>query len=176
MMAIWRITVPGVRRVLVTKMDASTTTAVLQTICQLTKILEKDWMWKGNSGRSVWGSEAVLGELESLCGNISLQVGWILEMCTKPSDDAEDRDIVTNEWRENAHGNPNESNGVLSLPTPSANNFETSAAACSNQLMLFCSYLSAFVESLILSPCAYNLRKSLTTLTHTYTWVWSILY
>ena len=55
-------------------------------------------------------------------------------MCTKPSDDAKDRDTITNEG-ENAHGNPNEeSNGTLSPPIPSANNPEMSTATCSNQL------------------------------------------
>ena len=93
-----RVTVHGVRRVWGTKKDASTT-VVLQTIRQLTKIdPEKRLTVKrkfrdGESGRRdrwwflIRGSEAALGELESLWSCVSLQVGWKLEMCTKPSND-----------------------------------------------------------------------------------------
>ena len=57
----------------------------------------------------------------------------MLEMCTKPSDDADDRGTATNEGKY-ADGNLNnkESNGALSSPTPSANNPEMSAATYSN--------------------------------------------
>ena len=68
-------------------------------------------------------------------------------MYTKPSDDVDNRGTVTNAGDidnrgtvtnegENAHGNLNneESSGALSPTTPIANNPETSAATCSNQL------------------------------------------
>ena len=93
-----RDTVPGPRKVWGTNKDASTT-VVLHTIRQLTKmdpekrLTVKRKFKDGESGqRDRWwflirGSEATLGELESLWSCVSLQVGWKLEMCTKPSND-----------------------------------------------------------------------------------------
>lgn len=141
-----RVTVPGVRRVWGTKKDASTT-VVLQTIRQLTKIdPEKQLTVKrkfqdGESGRRdrwwflISGSEATLGELERLWSCVSLQVGWKLEECTKPKNDG------NGESNENVDANPNseESNEVFngsstSPASSSANTPETSETSCPNQL------------------------------------------
>lgn len=140
-----RVTVPGVRRVWGTKKDASTT-VVLQTIRQLTKIdpekrlTVKRKFQDGESGRRdrwwflIRGSEATLGELESLWSCVSLQVGWKLEVCTKPKND-ENR-----ESNGNVDANPNSEesndtlNGSSNSPAPSsANILETSETSCPNQ-------------------------------------------
>ena len=140
-----RVTVHGVRRVWGTKKDASTT-VVLQTIRQLTKIdPEKRLTVKrkfrdGESGRRdrwwflIRGSEAALGELESLWSCVSLQVGWKLEMCTKPSNDE------SKEANGNVHANHNNEesidalNGSSNSPAPTnASNPETSGATRSDQ-------------------------------------------
>ena len=63
------------------------------------------------------GSEAVLGELENIWSSVSLQVGWKLEICMKPSDDESEMDGDTNaNESEHVHANLNpnnkESNGA----------------------------------------------------------------
>ena len=111
-----RVKVPGVRRVWGTKKDASTT-VVLQTISQLTKIdpekglTVKRKFQEGVSGRRdrwwflIRSSEAILGELEGLWSCVSLQVGWKLEECTKPSNEnKENEDTIVSE---NVHANSN---------------------------------------------------------------------
>ena len=82
-----------------TKKDASTT-VVLHTVRQLTKLDSnkrlsvKRKFYEGEPGRrDRWwfllrGPESVLDELENLWNCVSLQVGWRLETCTKPSDDS----------------------------------------------------------------------------------------
>ena len=127
-----RIAVPGVKRVWGTKKDASTT-VVLQTIRQLTKIdPEKKLSVKrkfkeGDSGRRdrwwflVRGSEAVLEELECLWSNVSLQVDWKLEVCTKPSDD--DSEL-------GAGSNATENVGAKCVESDSASNTALNSSAC----------------------------------------------
>ena len=151
-----RVTVPGVRKVWGTKKDA-TTTVVLRTIRQLTKIdpekrltVKRKFQEGGPGRRDRWwflirGYEAVLGELENLWNSVSLQVGWKLEMCTKPSDDESEMDGGTNaNESEHVHANLNpnneESNGAQkgsnstnSPPLPNTNNPGMSRVTRSNQ-------------------------------------------
>ena len=127
-----RVTVPGVKRVWGTKKDASTT-VVLQTIRQLTKIdpekklTVKRKFKEGDSGRRdrwwflVRGSEAVLEELECLWSNVALQVGWKLEVCTKPSDDDGELD---------AGSNATESDGAKCVESESASNTALNSSDC----------------------------------------------
>ena len=69
----------------------------------------------GESGRRdrwwflIRGSEAALGELESLWNCVSLQVGWKLEMCTKPSNDE------SKEANGNVHANHNNEESIDAL-------------------------------------------------------------
>ena len=137
---------------------------VLQTIKQLTKInfaqnsalIVKRKYREGKSGRRdrwwflIKSSETTLRQLEDLWSCVSLQVGWKLETCTKPSNDQE---INTND---HVDANPTESNGestnevlnvsnnstspingnspVNSPVSTNVSNSETAEVPCSNQL------------------------------------------
>ena len=120
-----RVMVPGVRRVWGTKKDASTT-VVLHTISQLTKLdpekrlTVKRKFQEGESGRrDRWwfllrSSEAILCELESLWSCVSLQVGWKLEACTKPSNIENKENVgTTTNNSEHAKSNKVEAQDVL---------------------------------------------------------------
>ena len=128
-----RVMVSGVRRVWGTRKEASPT-VVLQTMKQLTKIdfaqesalIVKRKYQEGKSGRrDRWwfltkSSETTLRQLEDLWSCVSLQVGWKLETCTKPSNDQE---INTND---HVDANPTESNGESKKEVFNVSNNSTS--------------------------------------------------
>lgn len=101
-----------------------------------------------NNKRDLWwylirGSEATLTELESLWSGKSLQVGWKLEICTKPREDDSATDAADNpNAKENEGSNecdnelrgpsPNTATGN-SHPSPAANSPETDSARSPDQ-------------------------------------------
>ena len=92
---IQRQVVSGARRVWGT-LQSATLYAVRATIVKLTKCIETDDMrvkrkcGLTNSGKTKWwfvihGKEEMLKSLEESWSKVSVQTGWCLEQCTKPS-------------------------------------------------------------------------------------------
>lgn len=134
-----RVKVPGVRRVWGTRKDAPST-VVLQTVRQLSKadserrLTVKRKFKEGGSGRRdrwwflLHGPESTLEELSNAWSSISLQVGWKLEICTKPIDEGVDVNARVSE------GVQNEEQGVATNDTDSDASQATTEGASNEAL------------------------------------------